>query len=406
VSCGLGAVGIGSVAGMAFAARGLTGDGFAAFATWWTVANLVGLAFLVVEMYLPRLLVAASSSGQDDRPVVASFSRGVLLAASSLGLAVVVSSPWSLSRLFDGEPALLGLVVVYLFAMSLQSLQRGVAIGRDRFEVFPVQMGSDGAVRLVGSIGVALFGSRSPATYAGVMCLAAAVGAVAGTPVNRRWFAWDRPLANVALAPIGLLFSASIGPLVVNNAGVPWLTATTDVAPRTIGAVAGALTLSRLPTLMVGSAYGPVLAPLARAVEDGRRTDFERFHRKAAVAALVLAGLFAAAFALGGPRLLQLYLGPSFRLSRVDMAAMGAGSGLMFVSVVEQAALVALSAWQRVAAGWLAGLAAFACIFLLPIDPVLRVSFAVFVAPLTAVVVMAVSRMLVEGPVFARHCGA
>jgi O-antigen/teichoic acid export membrane protein len=391
---------------MALAARELTESGFVAFATWLTIANLVGLAFVVVEVYLPRLLVATRGSGSDVRALVASFSRGVLLAASLLAAVVILTAPWTLSRLFADDPALLGLVVVYLFAMSLQSLQRGVAIGRDRFEVFTVQMGTDGAVRLAGCTLATLAGAGSPTAYAGVLCVAAAFGVAAGTLVNGQWFAWNRPLARVAVAPIGLLFSASIGPLVMNNAGVPWLAATADVTPRSIGAVAGALTLSRLPTLMVSSAYGPVLEPLARAVEDGRHVDFRKIHRTAAVAALLLAGLFAAVFALAGPRLLQFYLGPSFQLSRAVMAAMGAGSGLMFASVVEQAALVALSAWHRVAVGWLAGLMAFVCVLFLPLDAVVRVSLAVLAGPLTAIVVMAAGRLLVERPVFARNRAA
>lgn len=403
VGCGLVSVGVGSVVGMALAARGLSESAFATFATWWTISNLVGLAFAVVEMYLPRVLVASRSRAVDDHPVVASFSRGVLLAAALLSTGVFLSTPWAVPRLFAGSSTLLLLVVVYLFAMSLQSLQRGVAVGRDRFEVFAAQMGTDGALRVVGSLAAALLGARSPTTYAAIMCFAAMTGTIAGTPSNRHWFRWRRPLAHLSVGPIALLFSASIGPLAVNNAGVPWLTAIADVAPQTIGAVAGALTLSRIPTLMVGTVYGPVLAPLSLAVEEGRQADFHRFHRVAATLAVALACAFATAFAVAGPLLLRLYLGPTFLLSRVDLTAMGAGSGLMFVSVVEQAALTALSAWHRVAAGWLTGLAVFVAVFLVPVEPDLRVSLAVLVAPLTAVLVMSVSRIRVERAVFAQR---
>lgn len=116
----------------------------------------------------------------------------------------------------------------------------------------------------------------------------------------------------------------------------------------------------------------------------------------------MLALTFTLAFAIAGPRLLQLFLGPSFGLPHLQMAAMAAGSGLMFVSVVEQAALVALSAFRRVALGWFVGLLGFVGCLFLPIDPVLGVALAVLVAPLAAVLVMGDSRRRLERDVFAQ----
>lgn len=401
VGFGLGTVGLGSAATMAFAARALSEEGFAAFATWWTIANLVGLSFAVVEAYLPRLIVAARSHDEDDGPLLARFARRLFMVVAGLGGLLVVTAPWTLPRIFSQSIGLLVLAIVYTLAMTLQSLQRAAAIGRSTFEVFAAQLGADGLIRFGGSAVVGLVGTDSPEVFAGVVCAAAALGLAAGTPLDRRWFRWSHPASGLSWAPLGFLLVASLCPLVINNVGVPWLSATRNVSAATIGAVAGALTLSRVPTLLVGSAYGPVLTPLARAVEAHLGDHFRRIHRTAAAAAVVLALGFVAVFAAAGPRLLELYLGPSYQLSVVVLAVMATGSGLMFVGVVEQAALVAMSAWPSVAAAWTAGLVSFGVSLVLPMTPVNRVALAVCLGPLAAVLVMALRRRSLEALTFA-----
>jgi O-antigen/teichoic acid export membrane protein len=325
VGIGLAIVGAASFVSLGLAARSLGDEEFAAYATWWTSATLVGLAFTVVESYLPRLLMSFRVEDADQRPLVATFSRGTLTAAALVALVVLATAPWSVDRLYDGRPELVALLVVYLLAMSLQSLQRAIGVGREAFKVFPAQLGVDGSVRVAGAVVAAVAGTGQPAVFAGVMVLGAVAGLVAGGRALPHWFSWPQPLARVALAPLGLLLVASLGPLIVNNAGVPWMTA--QGAPAlAIGAVTGALALSRLPTLMVGSAYGPVLAPLARAVERRAFDDFRAAHRRALTAAVVLAVLFVGIFVLVGPELLALYLGTRFQLDRAELAAMSTGS--------------------------------------------------------------------------------
>lgn len=399
VAVGLVCVGGGTAAAVAAGARAMPAVPFATLATWVTAANLLGLTFAVVDQYLPRLVLGARSRGEDDRPLVRTFSRGVAVAAAVLVTGVLLSGGWSVHALFAGRVDLLLLVAVYLLALALQSLQRGVAVGRQRFGLFPVQMGVDGLLRLTGAL-VLLPGGSSPTGYATVFCLAAWGGVLAGSCVLRGWCVWTGPGAAVAGGPLALLLLASLGPLAVNNAGVPWLTGSGAPA-RTVGAVAGALTLSRIPTLFVGAAFGPVLAPLVSAVEARDHVAFRRVHARALGLGTVLAGLFTAAFGVLGPVVLQTYLGPAYRLPRLELSAMAAGSGLMFLCVVEQAAVVSLAAWSRSAAGWVAGLVVFAGALAVPGDPASKVATAVVAGPLVALLVMALGGRATERSVFA-----
>lgn len=402
VGVGLGVVGVASFASLALAARSLDEGEFAHFATWLTTANLMGLAFAVVESYLPRLMVAAQGrSGAPDRDIVATFARGIAVSVAAIGCVVLGGARLVADHLFNGNPVLVALLVAYLVPMAAQSHQRAVAIGRDRFVVFPAQMGVDGLGRMLGASLATAMGARSATTFAALMCLGAALGVVSGWVAHPTWFAWRRPLSRTPLTPLFLLLAGSVSPLVINNAGVIWISA--RGAPAVVvGAVAGALTLSRLPTLMVGSAYGPILTPLARAVEARRLPDFRRAHRRALGLALLLAVGFVVVFVAAGPELLSLYLGGRYRLGRGELAAMAAGSGLMFACVVEQAALVAMAAWHRVALGWFLALVAFGAALTAPLDPPAAVALAVLLGPLLAVTAMGASRAMLERPVFAR----
>lgn len=392
VGVGLIAVGGGSVVALAVAARVLDAQSFATFATWWTTASLAGLCFFVVEQYLPRLILERRSSGQDERPVVHTFTRGTLLGAASATVLAALGGGWLVRTLFDGLGELLLLGVAYMLLLALQTLQRAVAVGRGRFHVFTLQMGADGVVRVLGAAALGLSGRTSAVPFAVVFVAAAATGVLAGALAGRRWLVWTGPAAAVSWQPLVLLAVTSIGPLAVNNVGVPWLTASGQTSAATVGAVAGALTLSRIPTMFAGAAFGPVLAPLAAAVDARERLAFHAVHRRAAAAAWGLSAAFTLVFTIAGPFLLSRYLGPGFRLPRPELAAMAAGSGLMLLCGVEQAALVALSAWTWSAIGWAVGLASFALVLVLPVDPPLRLACAVLVAPLVAVLVMSAAR--------------
>ena len=387
VAVGLLAVGGGSVLAVAVASRSLDATAFATFAIWMTLANLLGLVFSVVELYLPRLLIGLPGAGA-QAPLVRTTTRAVSCSVAVLWVLLLVTSWWTVDRLLAGSPQLLALAALYALALAFQSLQRGVAVGRGRFAVFTVQMGADGAMRAAASVLLAVSGHASPEAFALVQCAAAGAGVVAGTVLERNWSGWRGPCGSVAGGPVLLLLVAVTGPLVVNNAGVPWLAAA-GAPSLAVGAVAGALTLSRVPTLLVGAAYGPVLAPLARAAEQGDWAAYRRVHRRALAGAVVFAVVFAAAYAAVGSALLELYLGPGYVLPARDLVAFAGGSGLMFVSVVEQAALGALSAWSWTAAAWAAGLTCFVGLLLLGGGPPVRLlSFAVLLAPAVAVLVM------------------
>ncbi len=98
----------------------------------------------------------------------------------------------------------------------------------------------------------------------GLACITAA--AVSLLVAGRRVEGWLAPLRlrgrEAAVKPLVLLLIGSIGPLLANNGSVPWLAATHSVDAYTLGAFAGAVTLSRIPTQFVSAVFSPLLAHL------------------------------------------------------------------------------------------------------------------------------------------------
>jgi O-antigen/teichoic acid export membrane protein len=384
VAAGLTVSGLGTVAMIALAARAMPAQQYAAFAVWWTVATLVGTSFGVFEVYLARLVVTDAVAGRSTRAVTGLMAgrAGVVV----LGLIVVqlALSEWLASALFDGHLGAALLLPAFTALAAAQALQRGSATGYRKFIATAGQLGTDGVFRicLVGAI-IAL-GAETVTTLALACCTAAAASLLVGTVLCREWLAPPRLRGpEVPVRPMGYLLLGSLGPILANNGSVPWLASTDSVSAYTLGAFAGAVTLSRIPTQFIAAAFSPLLAHLAKSVEEGDEKTFRRLRRNADVLASGLGGAYVLCFAAIGPWLLSLYLGGEYRLVVWVLAVLAAASSLMFIAVVQQAGLVALDRWAHIGFSWLVGTAAFVFVLTLPVDTLVRAT----IAPLIAVAV-------------------
>jgi O-antigen/teichoic acid export membrane protein len=207
--------------------------------------------------------------------------------------------------------------------------------------------------------------------------------------------------SEAAIAPLLYLLVGSVGPLLANNGSVPWLAGTGDVNAYTLGAFAGAVTLSRIPTQFVSAAFSPLLAHLSQSVEDGDETTFRHLRRSADFTASILGVVFVGFFALAGTWVLTVYLGPGYELSTPYLAVLAAASSAMFIAVVQQASLAALDKWSRIAIAWGAGTLAFLVVLVLPVSSLARAT----VAPLAAVAVALAWMAFASRTAWARDAG-
>ena len=391
VAVGLTVTGAGTVAMMAMSARSMPATEYAAFAVWWTVATLLGTSFGVFEAYLARLLIGTFSAGRSPDVVTGLMLGRAALVVVVLAAALLALAPLLAGRLFADHVWAAVLLPLFTALAAAQALQRGAATGRHDFGAIAAQLSADGIARvaLVGAL--ALAGADTVDTLAVACVLAAAVSLLVGGWRVGPWLAAPRLRgAEAAVKPLIFLLVGSVGPLLANNGSVPWLAATHSVDAYTLGAFAGAVTLSRIPTQFVSAVFSPLLAHLSQTVENDDRTTFRHLRRSAEVAAVALGVVYVLVFGVLGPWLLSVYLGPQYRLEVWVLVVLAAASSGMFVVVVQQAGLAALDRWSRIALAWVGGTAAFVVVLAVPGDTLLRATVAPLAGVLPAMCGMAI----------------
>lgn len=389
MAIGLVVTGAGTLAMLGLAARSMSGPHYADFVVWWTVATLLGTSFGVFEVYLARVLISDFAGGRSP-----AAATGVMLGRAAVMVAILTAvllsaSPLLADELFSGAMAPALLLPVFMALTAMQALQRGAATGRHDMVAIAVQLATDGVARAV-IVGVLVATGHDSVTFlAAGCCLAVTTSLVVGGRRIGPWLA--RPSlrgADVPLRPLLLLLVGTAGPLLANNGSVPWLRSTDAVDPHVLGAFAGAVTLSRIPTQFVSAVLSPLLAHLSESVERADEAAFHQVRIRAQALTAALGVVYIVAFAVLGQLLLGLLLGPDFTLDVVYLAVLAAASSGMFIGVVQQAALGALGQWDRIAVAWVAATATFVLVLLLPGDPLALGAAAPLVGVATALVIM------------------
>ena len=373
VGVGLSITGIGTLLSMAFTARSLDPVQYQAFVTWWALATFFGAAFTVFEIYLSRLVVKVLSDGLNPKDVIAVISGRAWLAAIGLSCLILLLAPRIERGLFHGNVAATWLLPVFIFLAMLQCVQRGAATGYRRFGMNAGQFMTDGILRATFVTVVILSGTSSMAMFAAATCLSAACSFVVANRIFPNSWTWPTlRRSHVPWRPLWFLLIGVLSIVLINNGAVIWLSASHSVPAATLGAFAGVMTLSQIPTQLSSAVASPALSHLAYAVDVGRVDEFHRLRRRVALVTTLFGAAFTALFVLLGPEILQIYLGSRFKLARVDMAPLAAASSLMLLTLVEQSVLGARRRWGTVGLMWSVGAVAFAVTLLLPVSTLLR----------------------------------
>lgn len=389
VAIGLTVTGLGTLAMLGVAARSMPSSEYADFVVWWTVATLLGTSFGAFEVYLARILIGDFARGRSPAGVTGVMAGRVAAMTGVITVGLLVAAPFLADRLFSGRTAPVALLALFMVLAAMQALQRGAATGRHDMVAIATQLSTDGVARavVVGTLAAAGYGTVT--VLAVGCCAAVGLSLLAATWRLGPWLA--RPTlraSDVPLRPVLLLLAGTAGPLLANNGSVPWLQATDAVSPHVLGAFAGALTLSRIPTQFVSAIMSPLLAHLSEAVEAGDEATFRKVLARTEVLTGALGIAYVVAFAALGQLALRLMLGPNYSLGVANLAVLAAASSGMFVGVVQQAALGATGRWDRIAWAWVAATATFGLVLVLPGDPLWRATAAPLVGVLTALVSM------------------
>lgn len=326
---------------------------------WFATFALAPGFFLPLEQELGRALSHRRANGEGGLPVV---RRIVVLGAGITGIVLVVlliASPTITSAYFDGNWWMMAAFATAFTAYAPAHLARGVCAGMGRFHAYAFVMGSDGVIRIVACLVLAMFGVDDPAPYAFAVALSPLVAvAVVGLRGDLRTD--DGPEApmsevtqNLGWLLIGTVCAAALlnaGPVTAN------LLAGDEEAELVVWFGFGVL-LARIPLFLFQAVQAALLPRLSRLAARNELDEFRDGLRQLMllVAAVGLVGT-AGAFVLGPFAIETVY---DATLSGRTLAMLAASSALYMAALATAQAVIALQGHAYVAAGWALGVVLF-----------------------------------------------
>ncbi|GCD22045.1 hypothetical protein ACFO3K_09755 [Cellulomonas algicola] len=336
------------------------------FIAFWGVVFGIGGSLSTLEQEVAR---RAARSELVQTPSTGSVAVVAALLAGAVGALTLV--PAVADRVYGGSATVFGTIVVLTsVGFAAQFAVRGYLVGTARTRSYGLIVVAEAALRLVVLLLVLVAGVLDLTTAA----LAVGVGSFA-------WLAWPRATATVLGSArtlptdlraaggraVSLLGGGALTAAVIT--GFPTLvTALTGEAPGAAGgALFAALTVSRLPLLLVSPVQAVAVPRVARwraDLDEGRPSPAGRVVVLGTVAAVGVAALGGVVGALIGPWLVQLLYDESYVVSPAAVGVLVASACLLAWLLLLSAALIALSAHRTMVATWLSATGA-TCVWLL-----------------------------------------
>ncbi|WP_329420552.1 lipopolysaccharide biosynthesis protein [Streptomyces sp. NBC_01268] len=375
---------------LAAAGHSLSVDDMASFSVLWTAVASIGLGlFFPVEQEITRVVAARVVAGDGALPVL---RRG---AALSFGLLAAVLVPLALfaeplaDLFFHGDESLVLAVGGAFAALAVAYVTRGVLAGLGRFEAYGLQLGLDGLLRIVLSVGLALGGVTSAFAFAAVMTVAPLIAvAVTLPPVFRGAKAGSTAQWGELIEHLGLLVGSTLLAQVLVNIAVisTKLIATDDSA--LVAALLSALVLVRVPLFAFGAFQASLLAGLSTAQAEGDAPAYRRLLMRACGLTAGLGVAFGIGVVALGPVLLPVLFGSPDVLGPVDFAWLSLGTLLYMLAMVLGQALLTSGAARQQLLAWVVGTGVLVAVTLSPLELRTRVEVAYAMGSLAVVAYM------------------
>ncbi len=335
-------------------------DAFAPIASmWFAVFALAPGFFLPLEQELGRALSHRRAIGDGGRPVVRKVvGLGAILVAV-VTLCILALSPLIATSYFDGDWFMVVALIAAFAAYAPAHMARGVCSGSGRFREYAVIMGSDGIVRIVLCVALAVLGVSAVGAYG--MAIAISPLFAVGYVYQRKGLRTDPgpPAELREVTPnLGWLLIGSVCAATLLNAGP---IAASLLAPagsdELITAFSYGVLLSRIPLFLFQAVQAALLPRLSQQAARGEFSEFRSGLRRLMVVVLAvgLAGTIGA-FVLG-PWALQLVY--DVDLSGRTLAMLSLSSAVYMLALATAQAVIALQGHALVALGWVAGVITF-----------------------------------------------
>jgi len=352
---------------------------------WFATFALAPGFFLPLEQELGRALSHRRALHQGGHPVVGRIVRLAIAIVVLVLLAILALSPLIVSAYFDGDWWLLAALAAGFVAYAPAHVARGICSGSGRFNSYAVIIGSDGVVRIIACVVLALLGVTHTAPYAFLVALSPLAAVVAVGMRGRLQTdpgpqaPWNEVTQNLGWLLVGTTFSAAL----LNAGPVAAKLLASDDQHAAVNQFAYGVLLARIPLFLFQAVQAALLPRLARLAARGELDEFRAGLRRL----LVLVGAIGVIGTLGalvlGAPVVNLFYGAD--LTGRTMAMLALSSAIYMGAIATSQAVVALNGHAQVAFGWIFAVTAFLITLWLGGDDLFRrIEIALVVSSLAA----------------------
>ncbi|MBI4883214.1 MAG: hypothetical protein HY826_04085 [Actinobacteria bacterium] len=319
---------------------------------WVATFALAPGVFLPLEQELARALSHRRAIGVGGKPVLRKVLVLGLVLAGVVGAGIVAAGSTISSAFFNDDWVLVLALLIAFVSYTPAHIARGVASGHGRFRAYAIVMASDGVMRIVACVALAIAGVKTVGPYGLAIAFAPLPGVI--------WVAlrgqlrsdegpaaeWGEVTQNLGWLLVGSIFAAGLvnaGPLAATVLAEP------DQKELVTRFTYGVL-LARIPLFLFQAVQAALLPRLSRLAARNEITEFREGLRrllKVVLGAAVLGTI--GAFVLG-PLIIEKFY--DSKLSGSTLAILALGSAIYMLALALAQAVIALRGHKLVAIGW------------------------------------------------------
>ena len=326
---------------------------------WFATFALAPGFFLPLEQELGRAVAYRRAVGQGARPVVMRVvSLGAVLVAV-VALTILALSPLIASSYFDGDWFMVIALIAAFAGYAPAHLARGVCSGTGRFREYAIIMGSDGVVRIVLCVALAIVGISATGAY-GMAIAVSPLFAVAyiyrrgglqtepGPPAE-----WSEVTPNLGWLLLGSVFAASL----LNAGPIAASLLADDDQDALVTQFSYGVLLARIPLFLFQAVQAALLPRLSRLAARGELDEFRSGLRRLMFVVLAVGVVGTVGAFVVGPWAIEVVY--DAELTGRTLAMLALSSACYMLALATAQAVIALQGHALVALGWGVGVVTF-----------------------------------------------
>jgi len=378
---------------------------------WFATFALAPGFFLPLEQETGRALAHRRATHDGSAPVVRKVLRLSAILVAVIVIVILAASPLIASNYFDGDWLMVAALIATFVAFAPAHLARGICSGSGRFREYALIMGSDGVIRILLTIALAIVGI----TTAGIYGFAIAV-----SPLFAVAYVWRRG----ALRPFPRYRSTADDPadahegldgyLAVEtheleeleeldpldegspaewNEVTPNITATLladDNEGDFVTRFSFGVLLARIPLFLFQAVQAALLPGLSRLAARGELVEFRSGLLRLAYLVIAVGVVGTAGAFILGPFAAEVVY--EVDLSGRTLAMLALASSFYMLALALGQAVIALKGHALVALGWGVGVVTFIIVTWLASDELFRrIEIGLLLSSITALLVFAIA---------------